>query len=792
MRLAYRKLILYSLLVLTIILIPATPQPQTQTTNTPTSGSSNLPKIPEHQNFWDLLPSIKTWLENLGKDTARWYPQLGYMQPVYAATNFTNGFEANNFDLWTDGGTTTWQIGTSSVPGAPWAPHAGTYMAYCDGTHDGDLISDNINLSSVTTSFVVDFWYMDDDIDPADTSDLYYYDGASYDLIADLNSATEDTWLHYQQTVTDSQYFKSNFRIDFKESAGSGEVLFVDDVLVTSSAGNPVSLSDSAKLTDTLPYKFVGKRLSEANNLIDQLFKGQPRTNADMLTVTDSILKNAGKPFTDVMNLLDSIQVGNMKPLSEFINLIDALTAQKGGGGQSNPVSLADALNLVDSLLKGSETTITEFLTLTDNVQLSNLKPLTATVTFIDVLGHAVLKPLPETLTLSDVLSVKFVGQRGLSDTLTLIDLLGRDIGKLLSGTVNVADALNFKFVGTRTLSEILSLSDSLVLATGKFPSDVLNLVDSLSSRFSGTRSLSDIITLVDTLTTQFTGTRQLSDILNLTDAVSMGKLLTANIADTLALTEFLSFRFVGARPLTDIVSLQDLLSRGHQNPRSITDALNLLDSILKNSGTAFTFTETLNLNDAEFYQFAGSRPLNDALNIIGLLTAQSSASQAYTRSLTDIQTLVNLLSAIFTTTSTDDPSGMILTSTGSTSSTTTVTKTTTTPFFGNLTTLINPPSYGVWPIALILSLGIFAITMQYGIPELYNKKRWLITLTPLILLFGLMTYVRLFSGLSDDAKWESTIAWGILLAPLVVSSLITIYLNVSKVSLEELRQENV
>jgi len=150
-------------------------------------------------------------------------------------TMLNDGFETTGAgweDNWDGNGATTWDQCTSATYGAPWGPHAGTYMAAADATDDGELETDNMDMSTATAIYI-SFWYMDDDVDAADNWYLNFWDGAAYDLILDMNLVTEDTWTYYSYKTTDSQYFDSTFRIQIiATSPDSGEVAFVDDVVI--------------------------------------------------------------------------------------------------------------------------------------------------------------------------------------------------------------------------------------------------------------------------------------------------------------------------------------------------------------------------------------------------------------------------------------------------------------------------------------------------------------------------------------------------------------------------------
>jgi hypothetical protein len=80
----------------------------------------------------------------------------------------------------------------------------------------------------------VDFWYRDEACDSTEFS-LQYYDGNTWDSITDLGAtAPENQWLHYQQAITDTQYFKSNFGIRwYANDIEDNEHAYVDYVTVT-------------------------------------------------------------------------------------------------------------------------------------------------------------------------------------------------------------------------------------------------------------------------------------------------------------------------------------------------------------------------------------------------------------------------------------------------------------------------------------------------------------------------------------------------------------------------------
>jgi hypothetical protein len=118
--------------------------------------------------------------------------------------------------------------------------HNGTFSADFDGEEGGAsgyLTSPSMNCSD-TDAVYVDFWWNDHALDNGDFM-LEYYNGSTWNTHQDLNQvASGNGWHHYTETLTDSQYFVSNFQIRWwANSVWSGENACVDVVTVTKSAG---------------------------------------------------------------------------------------------------------------------------------------------------------------------------------------------------------------------------------------------------------------------------------------------------------------------------------------------------------------------------------------------------------------------------------------------------------------------------------------------------------------------------------------------------------------------------
>ena len=171
-------------------------------------------------------------------DWGVWYTtsNLGtsrYMNTDYVAMNvttsvsrtiFRDSFEVD-FSKWTDGGATNWLRDTTQA-------YNGSYSAHAADGNEGALTSDNIDLSDAISA-TLDFWYMDDDADAGGDFELYFYDGATYNLIADLAGGTEDVWQHWDNvSINLSTYRISNFRIMYSASPDflAEENMWVDEV----------------------------------------------------------------------------------------------------------------------------------------------------------------------------------------------------------------------------------------------------------------------------------------------------------------------------------------------------------------------------------------------------------------------------------------------------------------------------------------------------------------------------------------------------------------------------------
>jgi len=132
--------------------------------------------------------------------------------------------------------------------GAVWdANWTGTWVedtsTYCRGASSAHAYKDNygdFNCVALDTSDAaavhVDFWLQKHKISSY-TAKFYYYNGTTYDEVTDIDAlGADDEWIHYTDTITDSNYFIPDFKIQFSATlsgGGPGRDVWVDDVVIT-------------------------------------------------------------------------------------------------------------------------------------------------------------------------------------------------------------------------------------------------------------------------------------------------------------------------------------------------------------------------------------------------------------------------------------------------------------------------------------------------------------------------------------------------------------------------------
>jgi len=145
---------------------------------------------------------------------------------IVTVTLLNDGFEGDPWDdKWDANGTIDW-VQTSGEY------HSGSYSALFH-KDDTSLTSDDLDASRAA-SITVSFWFRPHDLQ-AGSMFVQLYDGTTYDSwynLMDYPGTQKDTWCYFSEDVTDSQYFRSDFRLRF-DGSGLGKDFWLDDVLIT-------------------------------------------------------------------------------------------------------------------------------------------------------------------------------------------------------------------------------------------------------------------------------------------------------------------------------------------------------------------------------------------------------------------------------------------------------------------------------------------------------------------------------------------------------------------------------
>ena len=130
-------------------------------------------------------------------------------------------------------------------PGNRWAAETdqaydGIYSADFDGQangRSGELLSPVFDTSDAS-NITLDFWYQDSNLDAGEFL-LEFWDGANWDLIADLSNDPEDVWNNFRQSFTDPQYLIVDFQIRWRANdvEGGGETAYFDYVYLEKEVG---------------------------------------------------------------------------------------------------------------------------------------------------------------------------------------------------------------------------------------------------------------------------------------------------------------------------------------------------------------------------------------------------------------------------------------------------------------------------------------------------------------------------------------------------------------------------
>ena len=244
---------------------------------------------------------------------------------------FTDGFEDQTFNKWDGNGATNWQIGTTgSGTGGSADPHAGLYDAWADETHDGNLISDSIDLSGVS-SVDISLWYRGDDLEDGDLT-IDFYDGSYVNIFSWQKGVdTDDTWHNLNIPIT-SGFWTNDFRIQITAICGKSENAWIDDVVITKVEGGTIHYvypSQILLLTGnnyrdwTIQRTFSqGMTVSCVSSHIWSL----TRTFTQALTFTSNIIADITKEFLQILSLALNLSVDSKRMFAPIRTVAQSIT----------------------------------------------------------------------------------------------------------------------------------------------------------------------------------------------------------------------------------------------------------------------------------------------------------------------------------------------------------------------------------------------------------------------------------------------------------------------------------
>lgn len=184
----------------------------------------NLLSTPGSAGVQERFNSLRDWISDR---TANVLAQVDADEPLPPSGDILlqDGFEGAVWD-------TDWDSPHNWLKDTTYYAN-GTASAWANKVNNGYFTSVALDTSDATVIHIR-FWFMKSNTDAAKDLFLYYYNGANYNLIADLDTlGGDDVWLYYADIITDSQYFVPNFRLRFEATPETGENVWIDDILVT-------------------------------------------------------------------------------------------------------------------------------------------------------------------------------------------------------------------------------------------------------------------------------------------------------------------------------------------------------------------------------------------------------------------------------------------------------------------------------------------------------------------------------------------------------------------------------
>lgn len=198
------------------------------------------------------------WTDNINLDNYVFsYCNGSYNQTINTNVSdyrFSDDFETD-LSKWDGNGATSWTQDGTHV-------QSGTNALYSENGAEGDIFSDDINATNAT-HINITFWAYIPSADDTNDLDFYLCHGATCNLISNFGSDANNTWVHEEYITTDSQYFTSDFHIRINSNFGTGESVWIDDVLVNitseeTSSQSGSCLDGSPVFLNASPASFTG------------------------------------------------------------------------------------------------------------------------------------------------------------------------------------------------------------------------------------------------------------------------------------------------------------------------------------------------------------------------------------------------------------------------------------------------------------------------------------------------------------------------------------------------------
>ncbi len=134
------------------------------------------------------------------------------------------------------------------ISGHSWVSDASEYYNNLPSAkapaQSGGIFECNDLDTSDANAVYVKFFIMKDDTETVEDIILSYYNGTSYVDVCDLDLlGADDVWLVFNDKITDSNFFVTNFGIRFNATPENNENVWVDDVIITKTVPMPAIIS---------------------------------------------------------------------------------------------------------------------------------------------------------------------------------------------------------------------------------------------------------------------------------------------------------------------------------------------------------------------------------------------------------------------------------------------------------------------------------------------------------------------------------------------------------------------